>query len=140
MEKYMKLAIKEAKKAQKHGDVPVGAIIVRNGKIIAKGHNKKEKKQIVTRHAEIEVIEKACKKLQTWHLDDCDIYITIEPCQMCYGAIEQARIKTIVYGSQNDKFGYISKNNQKKIINYKSGVLQKECSEIIQNFFLKKRG
>ena len=98
MEKYMKIALKEAMKAEKHGDVPIGAVIVRNSKIIAKGHNKKEKKQMVTRHAEIEAVEKACKKLKTWHLEDCEIYTTVEPCVMCYGAIEQARIKKIIYG------------------------------------------
>ena len=139
MEKYMKIALKEAEKAQKHGDIPVGAVIIKQNKIIAKGHNKKEKKQITTRHAEIEVIEKACKKLKTWHLDDCEIYITMEPCCMCYGAIEQARIKKIYFGVENEKFGYISKNNNKNLINFEKGILQKECVEIVQKFFLKKR-
>ena len=140
MEKYMVIALKEAKKAEKYGDVPVGAVIVKNNKVIAKGHNKKEKKKIVTRHAEIEVIEKACKKLKTWHLDDCVIYVTIEPCTMCYGAIEQARIKTIIYGADNEKFGYINKKNHNDKIKIKSGILEKECSQIIKKFFLKKRG
>ena len=97
MEKYMLLALKEAKKAEKHGDVPIGTIIIKNNKVISKGHNKKEKKQNVTRHAEIEAIEKACRKMKTWHLEECEIYTTVEPCTMCYGAIEQARIKKIVF-------------------------------------------
>ena len=140
MEKYMKIALKEAMKAEKHGDVPIGAVIVRNSKIIAKGHNKKEKKQMVTRHAEIEAVEKACKKLKTWHLEDCEIYTTVEPCVMCYGAIEQARIKKIIYGVENDKFGYFSKNNDYNNSKIQSGVLRDDCKKIIQKFFLKKRG
>ena len=140
MEEYMRIALKEAKKAEKHGDVPIGAVVVKNGKIIAKGHNKKEKKGMVTRHAEIEVIEKTCKKLKTWHLEECEIYITVEPCLMCYGAIEQSRIKKIIYGTENDKFGYISKNNTSNNKKIESGILQKECREIMQKFFLKKRG
>ena len=139
MEKYMKIALKEAKKAEKKGDVPIGAVIVKNKKIIAKGHNKKEKRKISTRHAEIEVIEKACKKLKTWHLDECEIYTTVEPCIMCYGAIEQSRIKKIIYGTENDKFGYISRKNIQNKIEIKSGILQRECREIIKKFFLKKR-
>ncbi|MBE6152178.1 MAG: nucleoside deaminase [Firmicutes bacterium] len=140
MKKYMKIALKEAMKAEKHGDVPIGAVIVRNSKIIAKGHNKKEKKQMVTRHAEIEAVEKACKKLKTWHLEDCEIYTTVEPCVMCYGAIEQARIKKIIYGVENDKFGYFSKNNDYNNSKIQSGVLRDDCKKIIQKFFLKKRG
>jgi len=140
MKKYMKIALKEAMKAEKHGDVPIGAVIVRNSKIIAKGHNKKEKKQMVTRHAEIEAVEKACKKLKTWHLEDCEIYTTVEPCVMCYGAIEQARIKKIIYGVENDKFGYFSKNNNYNNSKIQSGVLRDDCKKIIQKFFLKKRG
>ena len=139
MEKYMLLALKEAKKAEKHGDVPIGTIIIKNNKVISKGHNKKEKKQNVTRHAEIEAIEKACRKMKTWHLEECEIYTTVEPCTMCYGAIEQARIKKIVFGAKNENFGYISRINKNKNIEIVSGILQEECSEIIKNFFIKKR-
>lgn len=139
MEKYMLLALKEAKKAEKHGDVPIGTIIIKNNKVISKGHNKKEKKQNVTRHAEIEAIEKACRKMKTWHLEECEIYTTVEPCTMCYGAIEQARIKKIVFGAKNENFGYISRINKNKNIEIISGILQEECSEIIKNFFIKKR-
>jgi len=139
MEKYMTIALKEALKAAKCGDVPVGAVIVKNNKIISKGHNKKEKRKVVTRHAEIEAIEKACKKLKTWHLDGCEIYTTIEPCLMCYGAIEQARIEKIIFGTENEKFGYISNQQIESKIKFESGILKNECAKIIKNFFLKKR-
>ena len=92
---FMEEALKEAKKSYHQGDVPVGAIIVKNQKIISKGHNKKEKMQVATRHAEMIAIEKACKKLKTWHLDDCILYVTMEPCLMCAGAILQSRIKKL---------------------------------------------
>ena len=100
-EYYMNIAIKEAKKAYKYEEVPVGAVIVKNNKVIAKAFNKKEKTKNVTKHAEIIAISKACKKLKNWRLEDCIIYVTMEPCMMCSGAIEQSRIKKIVYGVKN---------------------------------------
>src|SRR5574344_1348939 len=106
-EKYMLIALKEAKKAYSHGDVPVGAVLVLNNKIIAKGYNQKEAKHNGTSHAEIITIAKACKKLNTWHLDDCELYVTMEPCLMCAGAIIQARIKKVYYATKNTKFGYV---------------------------------
>lgn len=139
MKKYMEMALKEAKKAEKHGDVPIGAVIVKNNKVIAKAHNRKEKKKMSTRHAEIEAIERACKKLKTWHLDDCEIYTTVEPCIMCYGAIEQSRIKKIIFGTENEKFGFISNQKFKNKIQFESGIMKKQCSNIIKKFFLKKR-
>lgn len=135
-EKYMDLALKQAKKAQKHNEVPVGAIIVKNNKIISQAYNKKEKSKNVIKHAEIIAITKACKKLKNWRLDDCEIYITMEPCMMCCGAIEQARIKKIVYGVKNEKFGY---TNQLKNIEIISDIKEKECKKIIQSFFKNKR-
>ena len=96
-EKYLKIAYKEALKAYKKGDIPVGCVIVKKNKIVAKAYNKKEKNNIATYHAEILAINKACKKLKTWHLDDCILYTTMEPCIMCSGAIIQSRIKKIVY-------------------------------------------
>ena len=92
-EYYMKIAIKQANKALKYNEVPVGAIIVKNNKIIAKAYNKKEKSNDSTKHAEIIAISKACKKFKNWRLDDCILYVTMEPCMMCSGAIEQSRIK-----------------------------------------------
>ena len=104
---YMKLALKEAEKSLEFDDVPVGALIVKNNKIISKAHNQKEKKQIATKHAEIIAIERACRKLNTWHLDDCTLYVTVEPCLMCSGAMIQSRIDRVVYATKNEKFGYI---------------------------------
>ncbi len=135
-ERYMDLALKQAKKAQKHNEVPVGAIIVKNNKIISQAYNKKEKSKNVIKHAEIIAITKACKKLKNWRLDDCEIYITMEPCMMCCGAIEQARIKKIIYGVKNEKFGYTDKLKNIEII---SDIKEKECKKIIQSFFKNKR-
>ena len=142
----MKIAIKQAEKALKQGDVPVGAVIVRAGKVVAKAYNKKEKKCISTRHAEIEVIEKACKKLKTRYLDNCEIYITMEPCLMCAGAILQSRIKTVVYGVPNEKFGCVE-SVEKILTNQKfnhtttvvSGVMKEEIEKMLKDFFKQMR-
>jgi len=135
-EYYMNFAIQEAKKALKQNEVPVGAIIVRNGKIISKAHNKKEKSNNATYHAEIIAISKACKKLKNWRLDDCILYVTMEPCMMCSGAIEQSRIKKIIYGVKNINYG---STNQLKKIEIISQVCENECKNLIQIFFKKKR-
>lgn len=139
-EKYMLEAIKQAKKAYKIDEVPIGAVIVKNNKIISKGYNKKEKTKIVTKHAEIVAIEKACRKLKTWHLDECELYTTLEPCLMCSGAIIHSRIKKIYCSIKNDN------NDLKKLVkekNYKAnieyGLYEKESISLIQNFFNKKR-
>ncbi len=104
-EKFMRIAINEAKKALILGEVPVGAVIVKNGKIISKAYNKKEKLNSVTKHAEIIAVEKASKKINNWRLDGCDIYITLEPCPMCASAIKQARISNIYFGLSNSWWG-----------------------------------
>ena len=137
-EKYMKLAIIEAKKAFKKDDVPIGCIIVKNNKILSRGYNKKENKNIATKHAEIVAIEKACKKLKTWHLDDCTIYATLEPCMMCLGAILQSRISNIVYGLENENFGALH-DNEFKNINIVKNILKEESKILLQNFFVEKR-
>ena len=145
MEKYMKEALKEARKAYKNGDVPIGAIIVKNDKIIARAHNTKENKKDAIRHAEINVISKACKKINNWHLDDCELYVTVEPCLMCIGAIIQSRIPKLVFGTHNNKFGYVESvesifkniNNHTPIII--SGVCEEECKQIMVDFFKEKR-
>lgn len=103
MNKYIELAIKEAKKSLITDDVPVGAIIVEKGKILAKAHNMKEKNKSAISHAEIIAVEKACKKKKNWYLNDCEIYITMEPCEMCMGAIKEARIKKVIYATKNIK-------------------------------------
>ena len=145
-ENYMLKALEEAKKSFVAGDVPVGAVIVKDNKIIAKAHNEKEIRKIATKHAEIIAIERACKKLDSWHLDDCILYVTLEPCLMCAGAIIQSRISKIVYSISNEKFGFVGsienvlnnkKNNHK--VEIVSGVLEKESKELIKNFFKGKR-
>ena len=135
-EYYMNIALKEAKKALKYNEIPVGAVIVKNNKIISKGYNKREKTKNVTQHAEIIAITKACKKIKNWRLDDCDIYITMEPCMMCSGAIEQSRIKKIIYGVKNENYGYTNKLKNIEII---SQICEEKCKSIIQNFFKKRR-
>lgn len=135
-EYYMNIAIKEAKKAYKYEEVPVGAVIVKNNKIIAKAHNKKEKTKNVIKHAEIIAISRACKKLKNWRLDECEIYVTMEPCMMCSGAIEQSRIKKIVYGVKNENYGFTNQIKNAKII---PKICEKECKKIVQSFFKKRR-
>lgn len=142
---FMKVAILESKKAMKHNDVPVGAVIVQNNKIISKAHNRKEYYNNATKHAEIIAIEKACKKLKTWHLDDCELYVTLEPCMMCCGAIIQSRIKKIIYATPSKKFGYIESLDKifEKNNNHKPNIIKyneiNETSEILINFFKNKR-
>ena len=133
MNKYMEIAFKEAKKALKTDDVPVGAVIVENGKIIAKAHNTREKKKLVTRHAEINAVEKACKKKKNWYLNDCELYVTLEPCKMCMGAIEQARIKTIIYAAPRDKIDNL------KMPEVKQGKGVENSQELLKSFFKNKR-
>ncbi len=135
-EYYMKIAIKEANKALNKEEVPVGAIIIKNNKIIAKAHNKKEKLNDSTKHAEIIAISKACKKIKNWRLDDCILYVTMEPCMMCSGAIEQSRIKKIVYGTKNKNYGYTENLKNIEII---SQICEKECKNLVQTFFKKRR-
>lgn len=137
---YIEIAIKEAKKAYKKGDIPVGCVIIKNNKIIAKAHNMKEKKQKATYHAEILAINKACKKLKTWHLDDCTLYTTMEPCIMCSGAIIQSRIKKIIYVLDNPTFGNIKNNENFKKNKYQIEQIEnKEILNLLQTFFKNKR-
>ncbi|MBP3461667.1 MAG: nucleoside deaminase [Bacilli bacterium] len=134
--KYIKIAYKEALKAYKKGDIPVGCVIVKNDKVIAKAYNKKEKNKIATYHAEILAINKACKKLKTWHLDDCILYSTMEPCIMCSGAIIQSRIKKIYYSVSNKNFGNIENNKIFKNNKYEIKKIEnKQIFYLIQKFF-----
>lgn len=133
---YMKIALKEAFKAYKAGDVPVGAVIVKNNKIISKAHNTKEKNKNAINHAEILVINKACKKLNTWHLNDCILYTTMEPCMMCCGAIIQSRIKEIHYILDNDQFGCLKLLENNNIIIKENDNSYKN---MINDFFIKLR-
>lgn len=139
-EKYMALAINEAEKAYKKNDVPIGCVIVKNGKIISKAHNKKELKKNAIMHAEIIAIAKACKKLKTWHLDDCVLYTTVEPCMMCTGAIIQSRIKKIYYSISNKSFGELENYHLKnKKIFIQNNILNEESKKLMQQFFKEKR-
>ena len=137
--KYINILIKEATKSLETGDIPISAIIVENDKIISKAHNSKEKYNVVTRHAEIIALEKACKKKKTWHLDNCEIYITMEPCLMCMNAISQARIKKIYYILDNKKYKITQNNMNKKIQIKKIETQDLKIENLLQNFFKDKR-
>ena len=145
-EHFMQQAIGQAKIASKKGDVPIGAVIVKDGKIIAKGYNKKEKKHCSVYHAEIVALKNACKKLNDWRLNDCTMYVTMEPCAMCAGAIVNHRLKRVVIGVTEPKCGACGSgidvlNNDS--LNTKTdvlkGVCQDECKALLQDFFVKRR-
>ena len=145
-EKYMKAAIKEAMKAQDIDEVPIGCVVVKDGKIIARGYNKREKEQDATSHAEIKTLQKACKKLKSWRLVGCDIYVTLEPCLMCAGVIIQSRIENVYFGAYDPKggaFGSSINVLNAKNINHRpnvcGGILEAECSQILKDYFKKKR-
>ena len=141
-EKFMREAIRQAKKAALAGDVPIGCVIVKEDKIIAGGYNKRNAKKTTLAHAELLAIEKASKKLGDWRLEECTMYITLEPCQMCAGAIVQARIPKVVVGAMNQKAGCAGSvlnlfqipafNHQ---VEFEHGVLEEECSAILSDFF-----
>lgn len=139
---YMMEALKEAKKAYKKLEVPVGAVIVKNGEIIARAHNLKELKNDTTKHAELLAVQKASKKLEAWRLEDCEMYVTLEPCTMCAGALINARIKRVIIGTPDPKTGACGSIlnlfedytfNHK--VECKIGVLQEECEKILKEFF-----
>ena len=141
-ERFMIEALKEAKKAYKKLEIPVGAVIVKDGEIIARAHNVKEEKNDATKHAEILAIQKASKKLETWRLNDCEMYVTLEPCSMCAGAMIQARLKKVYIGTMDEKTGACgSVLNLPKdykfnhIVEIEYGILQPECEKILKDFF-----
>lgn len=145
--KFMKEALKEAKKSYMKEEIPVGAVIVKDGKIIGRGHNLKETKNDTTNHAEIIAIKKASKKLKSWRLTGCTMYVTLEPCTMCAGALIQARLDKVVIGTMDEKTGACGsvlnvvedyKFNHR--VEIEKGVMEKECKSIIQEFFKKLRG
>lgn len=145
-EKYMKEALKEAKKAYETDEVPIGCVIVKDGKIIARGHNLREKTNDTTAHAEIVAIRKATKKLKSWRLENCDIYVTIEPCSMCAGAIMWSKIKHVYYGAKDIKGGALGTSfNLFEVpnINHRpqvsGGILEEEAASLIKSFFKLKR-
>lgn len=145
-EKYMKLALKEAKKAYEINEVPIGCVVVREDKVIGKGYNRRNTDKNVLSHAELIAMQQACKKTGDWRLEDCTMYITLEPCQMCAGAMVQARLKKAVIGSMNAKAGCAGSvlnilqmqefNHQ---VELEKGVLEEECSELLSSFFSRLR-
>ena len=144
--KYMKIALKEAQKAKEFDEVPIGAVIVLNGKVIAKAHNLREKNQSATAHAEVLAINKACKKLNSWRLNDCVLYVTLEPCTMCVGASILSRVDGIVYGAKDPKGGSLGSLYDISLIkgfnHYPwtvSGVCEEESAALLKDFFKNKR-
>ena len=144
-EKFMLDALKEADKAPAEHEVPVGAVVVCEGKIIARAHNRRENKQSATAHAELLAIEKACRKLKSWRLVGCELYVTLEPCPMCAGAIINARVGRVVYGASDDKAGSVGSLINLFAVGYNhtpaltTGVLSEKCGKILSDFFEKKR-
>ena len=140
---FMRLALKEAKKAYDAGEIPVGAVIVREGDIISVAHNTRETSNDASSHAEISAIRKAGKALGTWRLSDCDIYVTLEPCAMCAGALIQSRIRTLYFGASDPKAGAVGSvinvltvkdfNHKVDVI---AGILEDECSALLKDFFM----
>ena len=145
-EYYMKEAIRQARKAEAIEEVPIGCVIEREGKIIARGYNRRNTDHSVLKHAEITAIQKACRKLGDWRLEDCTLYVTLEPCQMCAGAIVQARIPRVVIGAMNPKAGSAGSvinllqmrefNHQAEI---EKGVMEEDCSALLSHFFAELR-
>ena len=141
-EKFMKDALKEAKKAYQKDEVPVGAVIVKDGKIISRAYNLKESKKDTTCHAEILAIKKASKRLESWRLEGCSMYVTLEPCPMCTGALIQARIDKVVIGTMDYKTGacgsVLNLSNDYKFnhkLDIETGIMKEECEKILQDFF-----
>lgn len=145
-EMFMTVALKQAQKAKCNDEVPIGAVIVKDGVIISKAYNKRNKSKVATHHAEVLAIEKACKVLGDWRLEGCTIYVTLEPCPMCAGAIMNSRISKVVYGAHelsSDKNIFSQIMSDTKRLNHKievvSDVLGEECAKILSTFFKQKR-
>lgn len=145
-EKFMKAALKEAEKAERKEEVPIGCVIVKDGKIFARAHNLRQTKRLATAHAEILAIEKACRKIKDWRLDGYEIFITLEPCAMCAGAIANARISKVYFGAFEkkgggavSKFNILSESGLNHVTEWEGGVLEEECSALIKNFFSSRR-
>ncbi len=141
-EKFMREAIKEARKAYNKLEIPVGAVIVKNGKIISRAHNVKEEKKDTTKHAEIIAIQKASKKLQNWRLTDCEMYVTLEPCSMCAGALIQSRVKKVYIGAMDKKTGacgsvlnLLEDYKFNHIVEVEKNICKEECENILKDFF-----
>ena len=143
-EKFMREALALAQKAKKKGEVPIGAVVVYRGKIIGKGYNLRTRLQMATAHAEVRAIEKACKKLHSWRLPESEIYITLEPCPMCMGAILNARIDKVYFGAYEAKGRSLTNELAKanllnNSVEVTGGILEKECAEVLSSFFSEMR-
>ena len=144
-EKYMRMALEEAEAAAAHGDVPVGAVVVRDGEVVGRAHNRRELDHVATAHAELLAMEQACRAIGSWRLSECTLYVTLEPCPMCAGTAVNARVGRVVYGAKDAKAGAMGSvlNVNAYPLNHKptieSGVLAKECADCLKIFFESKR-
>ena len=139
-EKFMKSALRLAKKAAAENEVPIGAIVVCDGKIVGRGYNKRTKMQMATKHAEILAIEQACRKFSSWRLPDCEIYITLEPCPMCLGAVLNARIRKVYFGASEKKgrsltYEIANCDHLNHKVEIEGGLLAEECSAVLSDYF-----
>lgn len=145
MQKFMKCALSQAQKSLQKDEVPIGAVIIKDGKVLSRAHNTRNASQNAINHAEILAISKACKKLKSWRLEDCDIYVTLEPCPMCAGAILNARIKNLYFGAydKTSKTNILNTIMQDDRLNHKTnvigGIMQDECATLLTDFFSVKR-
>ncbi|MDD5901632.1 MAG: tRNA adenosine(34) deaminase TadA [Lachnospiraceae bacterium] len=144
--RFMREALRQAKKAAKLHEVPIGCVLVKDGKILARGYNRRNTDKTTLAHAEIAVIKKASRELMDWRLEDCTLYVTLEPCPMCAGAIVQARIPRVVAGCMNPKAGcagsvlnLLNTPGLNHRVDFRKGILETECSELLQGFFLELR-
>lgn len=138
----MRLALQQAARAARNGEPPIGAVVVKDGVVVGRGYNQRELRQDATLHAEILAIRSACRRLASWRLDDCDLYVTLEPCPMCAGAIQQARIRTLRYGATDPKAGAVATRARvldtpglAHVVRHEGGLLAAECRDILQAFF-----
>lgn len=143
---FMQIALEEARLAAASGEIPVGAVLVKDGVVIAKSHNRREEMKNALCHAEVSVIDMGCKKLGTWRLSDCDLYVTLEPCAMCTGAIAQAKIRRLYFGAYDPKGGFAVSNagllehpGLMHKTEYYCGIMEEECGKLLSDFFGKLR-
>lgn len=145
-ERYMKAALRQANKAEALNEVPVGAVIVKDGRILARGYNRRQTRQNALEHAEIMAITSACRKLNSWRLEDCTLYVTLEPCPMCAGAIVQSRIPHVVFGAYDPKGGAVCSCTSLLDVpqwnhhpQWEGGILEEDCAIKLKDFFRKRR-